>query len=286
MKEFIHSLKFKILVAIIALLLGITLFAATTGGKDSFVSTALGTVIKPFQKISTKISDKVSSTLDMLTNADKYYDDNKHLKQQMNDIYNQMVDYEKVKQENEHYKEMLGLKKEFPDYEFSPPCQVIGRATNDPYKSFFIDKGSVDGIKLHDPVITKAGLIGIVDNVEKTYSRVTTVLSPKYPVGVFEIKTKDTGLVEGNLDVAGDGLTVMKLINKDSKIKKGDVIVTSGHSGLVPRNKIVGTVEKVTSAKNGLSKEATIKPVEDIADINNVFVITKFEGQGEGYNEK
>lgn len=285
MKEFVHSVKFKILIAIFALLLGITLFAATTGGKDSFASSFFGAIVSPFQKLSNTISEKVTSTIDMLSNSNEYYDENQILKKQINEMYNKMADYDNLKQENGHYEEMLGLKEEYSDYKFSAPCQIIGRATNDMYMSFFIDKGSVDGIELHDPVITAGGLVGVIDDVEKTYSRVTTILSPEYPIGAYVSSTKDTGVIEGNLEAASEGLAVMKFIKKDSTIKKGDIIVTSGHSGLIPKNRIVGTVQELKIAENGLSLEATIKPVNDIEAINNVFVITDFEGQGEGYVE-
>lgn len=285
MKEFIQSIKFKILIGIFALLLGITLFAATTGGEDSFVSSFFGAIVSPFQKLSNSISDKVYSTLDMLSNSDKYYKENEMLRDQINDMYNQMADYNDIKQENQYYEEMLGLKEEYPDYQFSAPCQIIGRATNDMYMSFFIDKGSNDGIELHDPVITEAGLVGIIDDVEKTYCRVTTVLSSEYQIGVYVSSTKDTGIIEGNFDAASNGYTVMKHIKKDSTVEKGNIIVTSGYSGLVPKNRIVGTVQEVKIAENGLSLEAIIKPINDLESINNVFVITDFEGQGEGYVE-
>ena len=37
----------------------------------------------------------------------------------------------------------------------------------------------------------------------------------------------------------------MRFISRDSKIEVGEVIVTSGHNGLVPRDRIVGVVERV-----------------------------------------
>lgn len=284
-KDFIHSAKFKVLVAILALIIGIMLYAATTGGQTSAVSSFFGAIFTPVQKLSTTISDKVSTTLDMLTNADKYYDENQQLKAQLDSQYNQIVDYENIKEENQHYEEILGLKESFPDYKFSPPCKVIGRTTNDIYQSFFIDKGSSDGISLHDPVVTSAGLVGIVSSVQMTYSKVTTVLSPEYPMGIFCVRTKETGILEGNFEIAEQGLCNIKFINRDSDIKSGDIIVTSGHSGLVPKDRIIGTVSEVSIDKGGLSLNATVKPIVDISNLKNVFVITEFEGQGVGFDE-
>ena len=71
-KDFIHSLKFKILVGILALLFGIMLYTATAGGNDSAVSSFLGLVFSPVQKLSSSISNKVSTSLDMLTNRNNF----------------------------------------------------------------------------------------------------------------------------------------------------------------------------------------------------------------------
>ncbi len=285
MKDFIHSVKFKILVGILALLVGIMLYAAKTSGDTSYVSSFFGAIFSPIQKVSTTISNKVSTTLDMLVNSDDYYKDNQELKEKLNEMYNQLVDYKNIKDENAQLKEVLGLKEHNPDLKFSPPCKIIGRTTNDLYQSFFIDRGSRDGIKLRDPVITKEGLVGIVSDVQLTYSKVTTVLSPQFPIGVYSVDANVPGTIQGDLESAEKGLTKMLYISRDSNIKTGDVIVTSGTSGLVPKNRIIGTVEEVSPDKGGLSLVATIKPIVNIESLTDVFVLVGFEGQGDGFDE-
>lgn len=285
MKEFLGSVKFKVLIFVLALLLGIMLYVATTGGEKSFATSFFGAILSPIQKASTSISNKVNKTLDMIINSDKYYEENEKLKEQLGEFYNQMVDYESLKEQNDNLREILDLKKEYDDYKFSPPCAIIGRTTNDVYQSFFIDKGSRDGISKNDPVITASGLVGIINDVELTYSRVTTILSPENPIGVYCIRTKETGIIEGTYELALDGLCKMKFINRDSELKKGDIIVTSGHSGLVPKDRVIGTVQEVYTEESGLSKVAIIIPIVDIENTTNVFVLTEFEGQGEGYEE-
>ncbi len=285
MREFFKSTKFKVLVGLFAVIFGIMIYSATTGGRDSAIASFFGSVFSPFQKLSTSISESVSSWLDKFVNADKYYDENQKLKDQLSDMYSQMVDYENLKEQNKYYEEILGLQEKYDNMKLSAPCKIIGRTTNDTYQSFFIDKGSRDGISLHDPVITKDGLVGIVDDVELTFSRVTTILSSEYPVGAYCIRTKDTGIVEGNFEYASVGMSRMKFISRESEMKIGDIIVSSGHSGLVPQDLIIGTVSEIVSDSSGLSLIAKIKPNADIGSLTNVFVITEFEGQGEGYAE-
>lgn len=284
MNEFFRSVRFKIIVCIAALLVGIMIYSATQSGKEQGAS-IIQTVFAPIQSFSTRISEKVQSTIDMLTNAGKYYDENQRLKEQLDALYNDIIDYDNIKGENAQLRQAIGLKEKFPDYEFSPPCAVISRTTNDPFGSFVIDRGSEDGISQYDPVVTEGGLVGVVVKVAKTYSRVQTILSPEVPVGAYCIRTGDPGVVEGNSIFAEDGLCKMMYIDRESRIKVGDIIVSSGNSGLFPIDRMIGTVAEIHPEDSGLSLYAVIKPVVDVKAVLDVFVITSFNGQGEGYED-
>lgn len=283
MKEFFKSVKFKIIVCIGALLVGFMIYSGTS---DTDGTSFLGQLMAPIQRFSQSLSDKTESSLSMLTNARQYYEENQRLKEQLGEMYNKIVDYDQIQRENEQLRQVIGLKEEFPDYVFSPPAAVIARTTNDPYASFVIDKGSMDDIAVNDPVITAEGMVGVVVKVSKTYSRVKTILSPDVPVGAYCVRTKDPGVVEGSVELAEDGFCKMKYIDRASGIEKGDIVVTSGNSGLFPVDRVIGTVEEVKVEESGLSLYAVIKPVVDIDSITNVFVITDFNGQGEGYEEE
>lgn len=284
MGDFFRSWKFKIIVAVLALLVGLMLFMATRIGKEGGAS-VIGTILEPFQRFSTSISNTVTGWLDNITNAQAYADDNERLKEQLSEMYAQIIDYDKLKKENEELRALIGQKEQSPDITFSEPCAIISRTTNDPYGSFVIDKGSKDGIALWDPVITTKGLVGIVDSVAGTYARVQTILSPEVPVGAYCVDTKDTGVVEGRAAKAALGQCVMTYIDRDSTIKAGDVVVSSGSSGLFPADRVIGTVTEVAMEESGLSLTAVIQPVEDIMELTSVFVITSFNGQGEQYGE-
>ena len=182
MKEFFHSVKFKIIVALMAVLLGAMIYSVTTGGYSSGSSYIFETVFEPVRSLSSKISEKVSTSLDMLINAEKYYNENIQLKEQLNSLYNDVIDYDKVLEENRELRVMLGLKEEYSDFEFSPPCTVIARTTNDPYASFTVDKGENDGIKPGDPVVTESGIVGVCYEVSRSTCKVRTLYSPKTAV--------------------------------------------------------------------------------------------------------
>ena len=275
MKEFFHSVKFKIIIALTAVLIGAMIYSVTTGGYSSGSSYLFEVIFEPVRNLSSSISDKVSRSLDMVINAEKYYNENQQLKAQLNALYNDVIDYDKVLEENKELRVMLELKDEYNNYKFSPPCTVIARTTNDPYGSFTVDKGSSDGIKPGDPVVTETGIVGVCFEVSPSTSKVRTLYSPKTAVGVYTVRTKAEGIAEGGYDLAINGRIRMSYISKESDIREGDVIVTSG-SANYPAGQLIGTVESVEMEQNGLSKFAVIIPAEDPNTITSVFVITDY----------
>ncbi len=259
-----------------ALLLGFMIYSVTTGGYAEKGASVWGKITEPFQKLSYSISEKVTSSIDMLVNAEKYYNDNKLLRAQLNQMYNNIIDYERVKQENEDLRAMLELSREYESFSFSPPCSVIARTTNDPFASFTIDKGSDDGIKPYDPVITSEGIVGVCYDVGSSVSRVRTLYSPKTVIGVYSLRTKAAGIIEGDTDAASKGCCLMKYIDKTADIAPGDIIITSG-SANYPAEQLVGTVEQVCMEDSGLSMYAVIKPAVDPKTVSGVFAVTGFD---------
>lgn len=281
MKDFFGTTKFKVLVALMAVIIAVMIYSLTKGGYVSDSESVFGVILEPFQKISNSISGKVTTTMDMLFNAEKYYNENIQLKETLNEVYNDIIDYDKIARENEQLKVLLGLTEEHEDYVFSPPCTVIARTTNDPYRSFTIDKGSKDGIKPYDPVITSTGLVGVCYDVARSTSKVRTLYSPRTAVGVTVVRSKATGIIEGDYEYAVKGLCRMSYISESSDVRAGDIIVTSG-SEIFPANQLVGTVKEVGMEDSGLSKYAVIEPAINPDNVSTVFAIISFNGQGEG----
>jgi Cell shape-determining protein len=161
----------------------------------------------------------------------------KKLKEQLNELYNDIADYDSVKEENEELRSMLELKEQNNDFTFSAPAQIISRLTNDPFAAFVIDKGMADGVNPYDPVVTSQGLVGICYDVSYTTSKVRTMFSPKTAVGVITVRTKATGIVEGDYTTAKDGYYKMRYIDKEADVKPGDIVMTSG-SKLILQNSL------------------------------------------------
>ena len=283
MKDFFKSKKFKVILCIAAFSIGIMLYAALSS--STAVSSGLGAILSPIQRASESISSWVRERIDMLINAGDYYEENQRLRDEINELNSQMVDYLETKQENEHLREMVGLAQSSPGIEFSEPCTVIGRTANDIFGSFFIDKGTKDGVSINDPVVTKDGLVGFRTEAEHTYSRVTPITSNELSIGVYCVRTGETGVTQGSFELAEEGILSMIYVPLDCEMSEGDIIVTSGYSGLVPKGLVVGKIGETEIAPNGLSRIAEVTPSCDAAELKTVYVIVDFDGKGSGYEQ-
>ena len=275
MKEFFKGRAFKIIACILAVIVGMMIHQAATGNYASLSEAVVGTVVTPVVKVSSAISDKVAGFFNMLLSAKDTQNENEELKKQLADAYKDLSDFEKYKNENEQLKKFLEIKELNPDYKMQS-AMVIGRDSSSKFGSFTIDKGSLNSISVSDPVITDAGLVGIVTHVGPTYSVVTTILDPEINVGAYNSRIQSTGVVGGNAQLYKDGKTKLRLLPRDTALLSGDIIETSGIGGVFPAGILIGTVDVIKAENSGVSMYAEIKPVVDVIDVTNVMVITDF----------
>lgn len=280
MREFFHTVKFKVLVCIFAFLLGFLIYVAIAAGASSLPKMFLETVSSPFVSLSTAVSDWMENTIDKFMNADKYKQENELLKEQLAEIYNNVLEKEELQKENEQLKDMLEISENHKDFKWSAPCSVTARNSADISGGFTVNRGTNDGISLYDPVFTKTGLVGIVSEVSNNYSVISTILSTDINIGVSGAESHALGIVENDLDSAYTGHCVMNYTGRDSGIQKEEIIVTSG-SSFFPKGVLFGTVTDIINDPNGLSVHVQIKPFVDVFTVSEVFILIDFEGKGE-----
>ena len=255
----------------------------TRGGSTTWLSQGFGVVFNPVRQAFTAVSDRIEQGVDTILNAQEYYNKNQELRAQIGSLNSQLVDYEHTKEGPAELRKFLGIKEEHPDFVHSAPCHLISYVTNDPYGAFVIDRGREDGISVNDPVMTGEGLVGVITEVADTYATVRTILSPDLSIGAVCNRTKDTGIVEGNLRYAADGKTKMIYMDKTMTMQQGDLVITAGSSGLFPWGCVIGNVAETGMEESGVSAYAVIQPAVNLERITSVVVILDFTGKGAYY---
>lgn len=282
MRDFLKSTRFKILLAFLAFLIGIMIYAVTKGGYSLSGASFIQTLTKPFRSFSNSIGMKIEGNLDKVTKADEYYEENKRLKAQIGELNKQLTEYDSLKAEVEELRKFVSIKEEHKDYVLSVPCDVIGYTANDPFKSFTINKGKADGIKPNCPVATAEGIVGITIEVSEHVSTVRTILSPDLSIAaVCSASLADSGIIEGDILAAEEGCTKLSHVSTENKIKPGSMMITSGRSGLFPKDYNIGIVREMKYDVSGLSMCSVIEPCTDITRLTSVIVITDFDGKKE-----
>ena len=278
MRFFFRSRKFKIILVVTLVLVTMSAVFALVGGRMAPGANLLASITAPFRSALTSVSNTVSDFFTAYSDGEKLMIENAELEQEINEMRQDIVDYERIKEENEDYKKYLGIKDQHPDFQFAP-ATIISRDAGDPYQGFTLNKGSLAGISPHDPVITDAGLVGYISEVGLTTSRVTTILSAELSCGALDNRTNDSGVVRGEIELASQGKTRMINLSRSCSVAVGDFAVTSGE-GIFPEGLLIGSVVSIGNDRYNTSIYADIKPFVDFEEIKRVMVITKFDGQG------
>lgn len=277
MRFFLRTKKFKILAALLCLILVVSLSFRVFSGFFSPGSGVLGTVIAPFQNLFSNISNGIGNFTKSVKGGNELILENKRLEEELSEMRALLAENDELRLQNEFYKEYLEIKEANPDFQFCR-SKIISRDSGDPFCSFTVNKGSKDGIKQYDPVISGNYLIGYVEQVGFNSSKVVTLLSPHITVGVNDSRTGDPGIITGTAVFAEENKVKLYNLSRDCTVAVGDFIVTSGE-GVFPEGLLIGSVDNIRNDDNTFSAYASVSVFAKFYDLKSVMVLTDFEGQ-------
>jgi rod shape-determining protein MreC len=138
-------------------------------------------------------------------------------------------------------------------------------------KFYLINKGSRDGIRPNQPVITPDGVFGKIYSAGKTSSIVMPANHPLSAISARIAETGEQGIVEGS----SEGKLYLKLIPRESQASIGMIVVTSGLGGVYPKNILVGTIKNVKEDPNRLDLVIEVGPAVDYETAAYVIVLVR-----------
>ncbi len=150
-------------------------------------------------------------------------------------------------------------------------AQVIGASGSDLAHVLTIDKGSNDGLKPDEAVITADGIVGKLRDVFATTSEVLEINDQSSGAGVILANTRIRAILRGTVT----GRAQISNLTADSRIKPGEPVVTSGGDQVYPRGLPVGTVESIAPDPDHQPYTAiVVHPAVDLNRVSEVLVIT------------
>jgi len=145
---------------------------------------------------------------------------------------------------------------------------ITARAVTAPGGGFahtvLIAIGSEEGIVRGNPVVTADGLVGIVIDVGRAYARVLMISDINARIPVILSSSSWPGLTVGQNGQFLD----LQFLPDEAQPKIGELVLTSGHGGVLPNGLPVGRVDQI---EDGTIR---VRPAVDLRNLNYVSVLT------------
>lgn len=254
-------------------LVGLMIFSYFFAEKIAPVKTAFGRVVSPMQSGIDVVGSYISDKTELFNTVRKLTAENKELQERVDTLSSENKILQLDQYELNSLRDLLKLDKTYSEYP-----KVAARITSEPtdnwYSQFHIDKGSNDGLKAGMNVMAGDGLVGIITETGHNYSIVRTIIDDVSSVSAMFMKTKDSCVVSGSLELLNDGVIKIEDVKKTAKIKTGYEVVTSSASGKYLPGILIGTVESIQTDASKLTQSGHLTPAVDFSKLDTVLVIT------------
>ncbi len=226
----------------------------------------IGSVTAPVEKGRTEMLQTATAVWNRYIDLWTVVDERDELVKKVNVLRSQFSVLNELRLENERLRALLNFGK-VPQYK-TIGVTIIGRNISTWVKSFTIDKGREDGIKIGSPVIDGRAVVGQVIGVSSNHATVLLLTDNTSSIDGIIQRTRVYGIIEGT----GTRGLAMRYVVNSSDVLEGDVIVSSGLDDIFPKGRLIGTVTKVIDTSD-LFKEIEVKPAMDIDRLEELMVL-------------
>ena len=232
------------------------------------------TVFKPVNKLSYSISSEFMKAIEDTIGSKQTRSELEKLKVENKNLLKENANLMEIVNREEFLKaENDAMKEEKYDY---LKAQIINSDMKSMQESFFIDKGSKDGIKVNDVILQAIGdseyssaVIGKVVKVNNTTSKIETIKNSSNDVSFVNARSGDYGVIDDYKNKAISGY----MLEVNSDVKNSDILITSGIGGVYPKGLYLGEISNVNMSKDSLRKNITIDSPVDFSHLYRVIVL-------------
>lgn len=205
------------------------------------------------------------------------------LRTQRDALRREAVRAQSLARDNQQLRRLLGLDQSGISRYEPVTARVIGRSPTVWYATVNIDKGTVDGVRLNQPVVNGDGLVGKVTAVTHGAAQVTLVtdhtsgVSAAANTGTKRSPSRVYGLVQTAVGNPGDLL--LNFVSRRSELEKGASVTTAGSrssrlESLFPPDIPIGVVTQVDEEELSQYQRVHIRPFADLRRLDFVQILT------------
>lgn len=268
--------------AVLAVLLGISLvlltiyFSESVNGGLHAIQRGAGEALSPLEEGASRAFKPFSDLAGWVGDVADAKKENKQLKAEVKQLHGQLADLATAKREAEQLRAITQVSANLPQDAKTVTARVIAHSPTVWYSTLQIDKGRNAGVRTNDAVITAGGLAGTVLSTTGGTAWVALITDSSSGVSAEVMPSGVKGVVKP--EIGGRDL-ILDYIPKNSHLKRGDIVVTSGFKSgdlgsLFPRNIPIGKVGSVNLDQLETYQRVRVHPYADLRDMDFVQVIT------------
>ena len=276
MKDFFRNNGFLILIAALLLAAVTAVGSYVLQGVPNPLENILGVVTTPVRNGISALAGWAEGIYNYSFHYDELQAENERLRSELARLQESARDAEAAVKENERLRELLGLREQRRDLTFES-ARIVERDYSNWSSMITVNKGTSHGVAVGDCAITEAGyLVGVVTEAGLNWSTVRTVIDSETSIGALVFRSGANALAQGDFSLMSQGRLRLEYLGADPDVMTGDLVVTAGLGDYYPSQLVIGYVEEVAASDDGLSQYAVIRPEADLAELEQVFIITDF----------
>jgi rod shape-determining protein MreC len=148
-------------------------------------------------------------------------------------------------------------------------ARVIGRDQTSIIKTILINKGTSHGLRVDLPVVADQGVVGRIVEASSHVSKILILIDENSNIDSLVQENRIQGILQG----AGSLGCSLKYVSKTETVNVGNIVISSGLSGLFPKGLLLGVVKSVDKTDGGLFQKIDVAPFVDFARLEEVMVI-------------
>jgi rod shape-determining protein MreC len=153
------------------------------------------------------------------------------------------------------------------------PARVINNSLREVDNYLTLNVGTADGVQRYLGVVSAGGVVGQVQAVSAHYARVASVLHSKMQIAA---QLKRDGTTVGSVEwPEGTDFAhaTLEYIPRQTRLVRGDSVVTSGYNSVFPGGIFIGTVESARTEPNKSFLSVKLRLGVDFSRLTYVYVV-------------
>ncbi|UCG14460.1 MAG: rod shape-determining protein MreC [Deltaproteobacteria bacterium] len=261
----------KFLLPILIFLLALSLISANfhTHKNMSFLESLVVEITAPVQKVVRDVVKGVGDVWRGYFHLVGLESENTALKGELQELRRQLNDYREAYLANQRLRALLNFKKSIA----TPllPAEVVAFDPSGWFQTILIDKGKKDRVVRDMAVVSADGLVGRVIGVSAHHAKVLLILDGNSAVDALVQRSRVRGILAGR----GRQRCLLKYVQRNEDVQKGDQVISSGMGGVFPKGLLLGKVENVVRGSSGLFQTVEVEPAADFSRLEEVMVVVQ-----------